>query len=259
MSASISLTAGSHLINGALVTTPATRVALIDSTTGYSGDGTFTISVTSTGTLIVTAGTPPNETATQINLGQATVVNGNTFVRDRRNRQVPITAVNSTVMPIANGDGSYLSSGVVTLRTLDAALQDEIHKRAVRCVFAAGEFTPTSTGADVLEWQVPQDPDNIGGTPTVWNLVTVFFRVAAASSSGAVTANIERSTATTAFVNVGNLLASDVSITATDFEATSTPTLGTVQVNGGDKLKPTYTGLGTGASGFSFYAVLEET
>jgi hypothetical protein len=122
MSASVSITAGEHMFAGTIVTNPAVRLALIDSVSGYAGDGNFTVSYTSAGLFVITEGLPPNETTAQINLGSAVVANGQVFVRDRRNRAATLDTVNDTIAGVPDVDGSALKTGIVTKRVVAAGV-----------------------------------------------------------------------------------------------------------------------------------------
>ena len=128
MAASVTLSAGEAVFGGSsIVEFAPTTVPMVDNSGGpYNGtraDGHYTISITSAGIFIVTYGTEPSQSPTTQNIFAVDVLSGSVQnVTDRRQLNVTITAVNETIMGAANVDGSYLASGVVSVRTLSAAV-----------------------------------------------------------------------------------------------------------------------------------------
>lgn len=136
--------------------------------------------------------------------------------------------------------------------------------RALRLKLSSADYTPTTVAADVGGTvMVPYDPDDEASlTSIVWTVVDIIFRLETTASSGTTSLKIQRSTGTGAFVNAGYLNTTSLDILAAAYEpaAGQKPApLAVTTVNSGDKLRPEYTALGTGASGFSVYVVLRES
>lgn len=124
--ATVTVKGGEFAFGSAVVTIPSTQIALVDSISGVGGDGSYVISLTSGGALIVSrinGDVEPNETPTQVNLASITVArNGaSVFANDKRNRQVSHDTVNQAIMHQANADGSPVRDSMVTPRTFSPA------------------------------------------------------------------------------------------------------------------------------------------
>lgn len=133
--------------------------------------------------------------------------------------------------------------------------------RALRMKMCSADFTPFGVGTDPGGLSiVPYDPAEPGLVSIAWTVVDIVFRVETAALSGSTEVQIQRSTGTGAFSNVGVLNTTPVTIAAGNYEPTVRPAVITQTiVNSGDKLMPTYPSLGLGASGFSLYCVIRES
>lgn len=130
----------------------------------------------------------------------------------------------------------------------------------VRLKMCSADYTPTAIGADLGGLiTVPYLADGLT-TAVAWNVLDIFLRTEVSGSVGATSVQIQRSTGTGAFTNVGALNTTAVSIAAGAYEPTTRPAaIAVATVNSGDKLMPYYTALGTGASGFTLWVLLQAT
>jgi hypothetical protein len=137
MAAIVTIAAAELLfVGGTVVDIAGGNYALIDNSggpfNGQGGDGHYTISVTNLGAIVITKGNRPAPSPTLAHLANAVVVAGViTSAGDLRVRNVNMDGVNDTIMAAPNGDGSWISAGAVTFRTLSAALQFSIDNPTV--------------------------------------------------------------------------------------------------------------------------------
>jgi hypothetical protein len=118
--ASLNFSAVDAVIGGTSVTAGAQNVPLKDSVTGATGDGKYTIALTSAGTYTVSKGGVLIDSSTQTVVAEAVVVSGTAYIVDKRQRQVSADAAAATLAHQPYSDGSYLQTGVVTARAANA-------------------------------------------------------------------------------------------------------------------------------------------
>ncbi len=137
----------------------------------------------------------------------------------------------------------------------------KIDGRVLALHMSEANFTPAGTGIYLGGLAiVPYDASEPGLVSIAWTVVDIVFRMESAASSGSTSLQIQHSTGTGAFANVGYLNTQPVSIPAASYEPTVRPAvISQSVVNSGDKLLPEFTALGSGAAGFTVYVILRET
>ena len=144
--AEVAVAAGEFVFPTGLVRYNGGHISIVDNSggpnNGHGGDGYYTLSINSSGVIIVTKGAPPAQSATLQHLANVHVSAGVARIADRRSLNVTALAVNKTIMHTANADGSYLVDGAVTERALSAAVQAAI---------AAGLSPPTVAIEDCID------------------------------------------------------------------------------------------------------------
>lgn len=136
MASYVTIAAMDAVVGGTEVSVPETHVALRDSSTGYTGEGSYHIQLVTGGALgpvyrVSYSGFPngsdtpkiPNDTATHMTVHRVVLdYAGNLTFADKRKLNVGWMGVNATIAQTAFTDGSYLETGVVTERTCAAGL-----------------------------------------------------------------------------------------------------------------------------------------
>ncbi len=130
MATYIKVSAGDVVINGTQYLVPDTYVELKDATTGFDGPGSYHVQLATGGGItpahyIVSYGLKPCDTSTRQTICRVVQTpSGQLIFSDARNLNVTVAAVNNTIAHTAFSDGSYLQTGVVTVRTIAAGTID---------------------------------------------------------------------------------------------------------------------------------------